>query len=64
MNIIYVLTLWYIHLLHPGGLKLVVAVLLPSLLNSASLPSDPNFLTVFPLNGVYITKVSLCVSTL
>lgn len=50
LNIIHVLTLWYIHLLRPGDLKLVVAVLLPSVLNTASLQTDLNFLTVFPWN--------------
>jgi len=44
-----------IHLLHLGGLELVFAVQLSASLNSTSLPTELNFLTVF----IYIAKVSL-----
>lgn len=36
------------HLLHPGDLEQVFAVLLSALLSSTSLPADLNFLPIFP----------------
>lgn len=48
------------HLLHPGDLEQVFAVLLSALLSSTSLPADLNFLPIFPWNEIYITEVSLC----
>lgn len=53
-----------IHLLHVCDFELLFAVLLSALLNSTSLPSDLNFITIFTCSEIYITKASLCLSAL